>query len=200
MLKYIQKDNRDLCVINNEYVDLPHLAATLLGYKNVGILNPAIPAHWFGWGGDLATGMADITNLKLGNMKDKTEEFIADNNVIGKNSSIYLPDIYADIDAYAFVTPLFTDKFNVLLSNYFKNVTNSSRKKLFLTNNGLNTNSSLTDINNKIYDKMTGLSGFNYPIVGKEFYKLAITNDGDEPSEAIIKAACKSFAKYIYSL
>lgn len=200
LLKYIQKDNRDLCVINNEYVDLPHLAATLLGYKNVGILNPAIPAHWFGWGGDLATGMADITNLKLGNMKDKTEEFIADNNVIGKNSSIYLPDIYADIDAYAFVTPLFTDKFNVLLSNYFKNVTNSSRKKLFLTNNGLNTNSSLTDINNKIYDKMTGLSGFNYPIVGKEFYKLAITNDGDEPSEAIIKAACKSFAKYIYSL
>ena len=200
LLKYIQKDNRDLCVINNEQVDLPHLAATLLGYKNVGILNPAIPSHWFGWGGDLATGMADITNLKLGNMKDKTEEYIADNNVIGKNSSISLPDIYADIDAYAFVTPLFTDKFNVLLSNYFKNVTNSSRKKLFLTNNGLNTNSSLTDINNKIYDKMTGLSGFNYPIAGKEFHKLAITNDGVEPSEATIKAACKSFAKYIYSL
>ena len=51
-----------------------------------------------------------------------------------------------------------------------------------------------------MYDKMTGLSGFNYPIAGKEFYKLAITNDGDEPSEATIKAACKSFAKYIYSL
>lgn len=47
---------------------------------------------------------------------------------------------------------------------------------------------------------MTGLLGFNYPIAGKEFYKLAITNDGDEPSEATIKAACKSFAKYIYSL
>lgn len=207
LLKYIQKDNRDLCVINNEYVDLSHLTATLLGYKaqllyllhkNVGILNPAIPSHWFGWGGDLATRMADIIDLKLGDMKDKAEEYIADNNVIGKNSSISLPDIYADIDAYAFVTPLYTDRFNVLLSNYFKNVTNSSRKKLFLTNNGLNTNSSLTDINNKIYDKMTGLSGFNYPIAGREFYKLAITNDGVEPSDATIKAACKSFSKYIY--
>lgn len=122
---------RNIYIINNEYIDLPHLAATLLGYKNVGILNPVIPAHWFDWGGDLATGMVDITNLKLGNMKDKTEEFIADNNVIGKNSSISIPDIYADIDAYAFVIPLFTDKFNVLLSDYFKNVTNSSRKNIF---------------------------------------------------------------------
>lgn len=50
----------------------------------------------------------------------------------------------------------------------------------------------------KIYDKMTGLSGFNYPIAGREFYKLAITNDGVEPSDATIKAACKSFSKYIY--
>ena len=75
--------------------------------------------------------MADIIDLKLGDMKDKAEEYIVDNNVIGKNSSISLPDIYADIDAYAFVTPLFTDKFNVLLSNYFKMLLVALEKKLF---------------------------------------------------------------------
>lgn len=73
-------------------------------------------------------------------------------------------------------------------------------EKIFLTNNDLNTSSSLSDINNKIYDKMTGLLGFNNLIDCSQFYKLAITDDGIKPSEATIKVPCKSFAKYIYSL
>lgn len=200
LLPYISSKSFNL--YNNE-IDLAHLSATLMGYKNIGLPTSIVaPNHWFGWGGDLATGIADITELKLTTLKDKSEEFIAENYVIGHTySSISIEDINADIDAYAFVTPLFTDRFDVLLKNYFKTVTSKSRRDLFLSNNNLNSSSSLTDINNKINILMTGTSGFNYPIVGQStFYKLAITDSGIEPTSTTINAACKAFAKYINSL
>ena len=41
-------------------IDLSHFAATLEAYLTPGLPNP--PHHWASWGGDLATGMADVTN------------------------------------------------------------------------------------------------------------------------------------------
>lgn len=78
---------------------MPHLAATTLGYSNRDIIEFAVPNFWTGWGGDLATGMADVTKIVTENSKTEREAAIM---VIGGNSSISKVDIEADLDAIYF--------------------------------------------------------------------------------------------------
>lgn len=69
LLKYIQFNPSNIAKIYNYEIDLPHLAATTLGY----ISSPLVADFWTGWGGDLATLMSDITRKIM----DKNENYFA---------------------------------------------------------------------------------------------------------------------------
>lgn len=71
MSPYLSKDAK-LCILANEYIDLPHMAATTLGYSYQSI----VPDFWTGWGGDLATAIKKLSELKSSNMKDKDLDYI----------------------------------------------------------------------------------------------------------------------------
>ncbi|MGL4874861.1 MAG: N-acetylmuramoyl-L-alanine amidase family protein [Clostridium sp.] len=199
MVKYI---NRSANInINNIEIDLPHLAATILGYTNDLISNPpsiAIPNFWIGWGGDLATAMSDTTKYKLGEYKDYTEQYIADNLVIGKDSSCSKLDIEADIDAIWFAKKYTTERFDVVFEKYYFSVTSKVRKEVIL-NMEFNSPISISqkDFIFSIKSLMIGLQGFNYPKFGGKLKLKASYNGTEEPTNNVIDAICTSFAKYI---
>ena len=68
---------------------------------------------------------------------------------------------------------------------------------------GFNSIPSLSELNNKIYDMMTGSEGFKYLVKGgallkkKATYKDKTTSKEIEPTEEIQKAAVFAFSKYI---
>ena len=60
LLAYINKiPNAITAYLSGKGTDIRHVAATALGYST----SPIVPAFWTGWGGDLATAMADVTKL-----------------------------------------------------------------------------------------------------------------------------------------
>ncbi|MGL4570467.1 MAG: glycoside hydrolase domain-containing protein [Clostridium sp.] len=196
LMPYIRDKNTKLAYISNQPVDLPHLAATTQGYMS----SPAIPDFWTGWGGDLATAMANITAQKD---KGGTIQEIADNIIGNEKFSCSRIDILADIDAIYFAEKLKLS--GDVLQEYYSNVTSNIRKNIFLKSVGFNSTPSLNELNNRIYDMMTGLKGFKYLIKGgvllkkKATYKDKTTGKEIEPTEEIQKAAVLAFSKYIFN-
>lgn len=203
MLKFISEDSESV-LYNNHMIDLPHLAATTLGYTDDGHwYAKLIPDFWTGWGGDLATGMADITNDKNGEHKDDSVDFIAQNYVVGVHEGSTCPrdDLNADIDSIYFAEKFSNERFDISFIDYYSKVTASMRRELFLVKD-LEVKSdidelTLTDV---IYSWMTGIKGFSYPTQGGRLLALAKTKEGVEPTDETQKAACKALAKFIINM
>lgn len=187
---YIKDEKTKKADINNEPVDLPHLAATAQGY----IESLVVPNFWTGWGGDVATAMADVTYLKSNDMKDKGLDEIAD-IVIG-NPTKYTcgrDDIMADIDAISLASNISSKNLATLLDEYYLTANTNSRRNLIFKDLKASNNSNLDELSKKVYDMMTGPFGFSFPGSSiKGLAKLA-----GNPTDDVTKATCKAFAKYI---
>ncbi|MEQ8199711.1 MAG: hypothetical protein ABRQ27_17205, partial [Clostridiaceae bacterium] len=194
-----------LVTFNNHEIDLPHLAATALGYTNTEtIVNLLVPNFWTGWGGDVATAMADITNYKNGTTGNgqyinMDVDFIAENYVIGSDtSSCSESDIDVDIDAIYFSNRFSIEGFDAIFEYYYNNVTGVMRKNLILVDDlGVENTVTESELSNEIVSKMEGLSGFSYPLEGDKLLAKATTQTGIAPTDDIKLAACHAFAKYI---
>lgn len=203
LLKYIDHASNGGvdAVVNNIPMDLGHLAATTLGYtKETFVL---VPNFWTGWGGDVATGMADIANYKHVNQDNlplPTDDFIADRYVIGNpNSSISKLDIEADIDAIEFAKKYTTERFDITFKRYFSNVTAAKRKELMISEElGLPLNSDSETIGRKLHLKMLGFEGFGYPGAGLALIEFSYANKAERyANDSERLAACMSFGKYL---
>lgn len=177
--------------INKEPIDLPHLAATTQGY----IASLPVPDFWVGWGGDLATAMADVTSLKSNTMKDKGLDEIGDYVIGNPKHTFGRDDMVADIDAISLASNIHSKDLASLLNDYYLNVNAIIRRNLIFKDLKASNNSNLDELSKKIYDMMTGTSGFKY-IVEIGGY-LTLERKAGHPNDDVIKATCKAFAKYI---
>lgn len=142
------------------------MAATIQEYW----YNGHIPSYWTGWGGDLATSMADISKIKDQD-NSKNEQDIA-YDVIGHKDSYSFSkiDIESDGDAIYFAKNIKNIRFDKLLESYYKNTSLSAiRKKYYMQDmSGKNT---LSDLKKEIMDQITGVNGFANIPFGVGLYK-----------------------------
>ena len=142
------------------------MAATIQEYW----YNGRIPSYQTGWGGDLATSMADISKIKDQD-NSKNEQDIA-YDVIGHKDSYSFSkiDIESDGDAIYFAENIKNIRFNKLLESYYKNTSLSAiRKKYYMQDmSGKNT---LSDLKKEIMDQITGVNGFANIPFGVGLYK-----------------------------
>lgn len=105
LYKYIRntiedQKNEELRDNGNGIIDLPHLAATLEAY--VKPLTP-FPAYWAGWGGDLATGIADYNKVIKTYAPENLTTYIRtykSYEIIGKiNTRCNFSDMCCDFDS-----------------------------------------------------------------------------------------------------
>ncbi|WP_297430450.1 hypothetical protein [Clostridium sp.] len=190
ILPYIQANSIE-ATINGKKIDLPHLAATTLGYYS----SPLIPDFWTGWGGDLATAMSDVSKL-ISKGSEKTAYELA-TDVIG-NDLYTCPksDIEADIDAIKISSMLDSDTVGNILDNYFQTVDGDTRREILLNNLGFSGTPTVEELNGKIYDLMTGSSGFGSSTEGWALTRLAKYNN-QKPTDEVINAVTLAFSKYI---
>lgn len=186
---YFSTNGNDISDGNDGLLDFAHLAATIECY----ISSPFVPDFWTGWGGDLATAMANTTNEKE-NSPHLTIQDIADSIVGSINSSFNYSDMCADADAIQTAklvkaSDLTTHAFSTALSDYYSSYV---EKRYHYYVDDLNCPENLTALKEKIYEKMNGRLE-KAPLVG--LLKLK----GNSPSDEVNEACCHSFAKYIYS-
>lgn len=197
-IKGVKGEETKKAYINNEPIDLPHLAATTQGY----IDSPIIPDFWTGWGGDLATAMADVTNLKSNDMKDKGLDEIAE-IVIGNPTkySFGIDDMMGDIDAISLSSNIGSKDLASLLNDYYLDVNSSIRRSLIIKDLKASNPSNVDELYKKTYDMMTGSSGFKHILVPSGPVALpeglALLYKAKFPKDDVIKSTCKAFAKYI---
>ncbi|WP_459477386.1 hypothetical protein [Clostridium saccharoperbutylacetonicum] len=187
---YIQKNSIE-GIIHGKKTDLPHLAATTLGYYS----SPLVPDFWTGWGGDLATAMSDVSKL-LSKGTNKTPYKLA-TEVIGDDSyTCPRLDIEADIDAIQLSSILDSDTIGNLLDNYFQNVDGNVRRQILFESLGFSDTPSVEELNNAIYNMMTGSSGFGNKLKGWTLTRLAKYNNAP-PTDEVVKAVTLAFSEYI---
>ena len=196
--KYIDYEGQNPTIYNHT-IDLPHIAATALGYyRNF------VPDFWAGWGGDLATSMADITGERRVH-PNKSEQEIA-NHVIGNEYfSISRLDIQGDIDAIWIGRNFTKKRIDILFKEFCNQNLSDIRKSLILNDIGVDENLSLDILKGKIFNKMTGHDGFLH-LGGEKLknlttYHFVDTINGivqDIPASTSVQiAACNAFANYI---
>lgn len=166
-------------------IDLKHLAATTECYFTA---TPA-PDFWAGWGGDLATAMAD-TDTYVSKHNIGYQE--AADMIIG-NASEYnfsYPDLCSDADAIKLADIISTststtNSFSESLRDYYQRYA-QSRFSYYLDDIGCLSN--LTAIKEGISDKMN------------TFLANAILKNylGGDPSAEAVAACCNALANYIF--
>lgn len=201
LYSYVRPKNNEVACIQGKNTDLPHLAATTLGYH----FSKIVPDFWTGWGGDLATAIQDVkciyvdeTNKDHNKFVNKSLDDIAA-FVIGNSAySCSRMDIENDIDAIYMANNISNTSFDKLTTSYFSTVNGSVRRNIFFKNLGFSNNPSLQSLENKIYSMLTGDRGFKYlgSHAGAELKGLA-SFDGVVPSESQIRSTVNAFAKYI---
>ncbi|MBK1810543.1 SH3 domain-containing protein [Clostridium sp. YIM B02505] len=202
IIRYIN-NKAENAYVYGEAIDLAHLAATTEGY----IASPVVPNFWIGWGGDLATAMADVTGIKFRSGTDKTVDEIAE-SVIGNNEySCSRIDIAVDIDSIAIASNANIARFSDIIKKQYTGIDLSSkRKEIIFGELGVDLLVSEEVLYQKIYGKITGITGFLFGVVSTPLYKLAIYTEKDsnnnvirsiEPTKEVQIATCKAFAKYI---
>lgn len=180
--------------------DMAHMCCTLLAYK----ISNVAPDFWTGWGGDLATGMADVHNYKeqlptvdvqlianavIGGHKENPSNLIRNNINLGLRCNF--TDICDDADAIGISRILSSKKeyihtLSQTLREYHNNLTTKQRYSQYQYD-GLDF-SSLENLNSSIWNKMDGKLEGIY---------LFNTLKGESTIEEQ-KAACKAFANYIW--
>jgi peptidoglycan hydrolase-like protein with peptidoglycan-binding domain len=197
---YIQEENTLKSYIHNKATDLPHLSATTLGYDRL-LLTLLVPDFWTGWGGDLATAMADLTILKN---KPENANITLDElatEIIG-NDAYTCPrmDIENDIDAIYLASEITDDTLGNVLDEYFFSVNGSTRRTVLLNNLGFTSTPTENQLNDTIYYMMQGDSGFDHPVSGSQLKEKATTQDGITPTDEVVQAITLAFSKYILNI
>ncbi|MCR3761736.1 DUF1906 domain-containing protein [Clostridium felsineum] len=198
-------DARD-AYINNKCLDLPHIAATLEGYNS----SPIVPDFYTGWGGDLATAMADVTKLKYEQdnkitLTNKTVREFAEQVIGSSDYSCSRLDIEGDIDAISLSEIISDDNIEILFDGYFKNVSSLSRRNFLLSKFGY----SHTPTSEELYEHissiiLTGTFGIDnelgVALKSKATYKVKDANGNVskiEPTTEIEQEIVRAFAEYI---
>lgn len=184
-------------------IDLSHFAATLEAYLSTGLS----PDFWAGWGGDLATGMADTT-INYNNRNEpgyeiyagKTLQEIADATIGKDNLSCNYSDFCCDFDAYKISRYLLEEYensseetwnfhlFSDSLTWYYSEGIYSNR--FLWISEELNCQPTLGALNAKIYEFINGI----------QEHLFLLSSKGNGPTNEVISACCNSFANYIYTM
>lgn len=183
-------------------IDLAHMAATLEAYLSSGLA----PDFWAGWGGDLATGMADTT-INFSNRNNpgyevyagKTLQEIADATIGKETLTCNYTDFCCDFDGYKISQLLKAEyensteetwNFHLLSDTLTQYYSGQHRERFKWIGEELNCPLSLGNLNEKIYSAMNGA-----------LEKIGLLSiKGDNPSPEVNSACCNSFANYIYTM
>lgn len=159
-------------------IDFPHLMAVVCGYDASNC-----PSFWTGWGGDLATGMKDVTNY-MNNNPGKTAQQAA-NYVIENNFfSCGMEDLRGDADAIGIVKYMKQGKsLSQSVDEYYK-YNGGHRYRFDHIKQDIGGTDAKLEIN--IKSKMTGLL--------EQFPNYGLINLAGNPSDAVITASCNAFA------
>ncbi len=188
VLPYISTDDNDISDGQNGLLDLAHLAATLECY----ISSPFVPDFWTGWGGDLATAMADTTSVYKANPIKNIQD-IAD-LIVGGSSQFNYSDMCADADAIKIASLAnnsnsTTNPLSNSLNTYY---TTYVQKRYSYYVPDINCKENLTALKEGIHKKINGKLEWA-PKAGLMVQK------GNSPSTEVNIACCNAFANYIYS-
>ncbi|HBQ85135.1 MAG TPA: hypothetical protein DD811_01430, partial [Syntrophomonas sp.] len=203
LFSYIREEGAYiLALAYNHTIDLAHLAATIQGYSS----SPLVPNFWTGWGGDLATAMANVTGL----LQDGGDALDAAIDVIGNSQySFSLTDLNGDIDAIKLAELLLYPDLSIAdtMDEYYQTVTATNRRDFLLIDIGFNSVPTEEDLTDALYNRMTGSQGFSLPLGGDELYEKAIYTVPNtdppqliEPTNTVIQATCRAFARFILNL
>ena len=200
---YIKQEGRTL--ISDSFkglIDLPHMAATIEGY----ISSPIFPSFWSGWGGDLATGMANTTDRykESSNSSSKYHgkilQEIADMTIGDENSSCNYTDFCCDFDAFKlsqYISDIISNDtqknnyhvFSEALRWYYQEDEKyRNRFNWFLEE--VNGKPEFKDLTSKIYSMMTG--------TGER--SILLPQKANSPTDEVIRMCCNSLASYIISM
>ncbi len=202
IMPHIKLNDTLVSYFNNAKTDLPHLSASTLGYSNEFL----VPDFWAGWGGDLATAIADVTGLTtLSENQGKTVDELAESVVGTFGYSCPRMDIENDIDAIYIANNIDEDMLGNMLDTYFSSVNGSVRRNILFGNLGFTSSPTENQLNSTLYDMMTGSSGFTRPVEGSKFkslatYKDKVTNQSYPPTDEVVKATTLAFASYILNI
>ena len=190
--KYINNSNIEI-KFGKSLIDLPHLMATTRGYYS-----SLSPDFWTGWGGDLSTLVGEITYKCRENTTEKNNkayELLASKT---QNTTFGNGDFYSDIDSIYLGKKFHVHKIDDLLYMYYiKDKSYTTRKNIIL--NDLPKAESVSDA---IYNKLTGVLGYNFPLVGEKLKSFSKKYNGNavEYSDESVKACCNALAKKINEL
>ena len=182
-------------------IDLPHLAATMEAYLSIDLP----PNFWAGWGGDLATGMADVTNRynERNNPSsiyyNKTLQQVANMTIGNEDSSCNYTDFCCDFDAYKMSRYIeeatkvgASQEYNIHLFSdtlkWYYQTEKLHRKRFNWIFDELGC--SFDTLRQSIFDKMNGFEEW-LPGVGL----LALK--GNNPSVEVHVSCCYAFSQYI---
>ena len=184
--------------------DVAHLAVTTLAYATT----PLAPKFWTGWGGDLATGMADVHNYASQKRRANLQK-ISD-AIIGAHPSVkatYIKNLDGDIrcnytdlcddaDAIGIARLLHiklprTHLLSDMMKEYYTNLTRKERYMNY-QRDGLDF-SSKEKLYDSVYRKMNGFAE-NIEIPKVSLFKNL---KGESTTEEQQKA-CQSFARYLW--
>lgn len=182
-------DDSHLITDNDEgLLDLSHLCATLECYMNSTL---PIPDWWAGWGGDLATGMAQTTAFLQAHPDvpvQETADFIICRSEFDGEARFNYSDVCADADAIK-LGDMIRNEFNsnvhalsTALRKYYSGM-HQNRYEYYLMD--LACPQTLTALKVTISLMMSTADGL-------------LLLKGDNPTEEILYACCKSFANYLY--
>ncbi|HAT4341006.1 TPA: SH3 domain-containing protein [Clostridium perfringens] len=155
----LKEDYDDYTKNNNKIgkakIEVPHLAATTLGYSKNNLQLSILPRYWTGWGGDFATLVGELINKRLTDEDGLYEKAM---ELLGGNSTFSDSDFYSDIDAIYFAKNLNTAPIYKLVKSYYNGL-EYKRKELIINSIGGNLKNSLED---RIKDKFEGREGIGY--------------------------------------
>ena len=183
-------------------LDLAHFAATAEAYI---VQNPIIPDYWAGWGGDLATGMRDVSNRsKSSGYAGMSIEEIAMVTIgaeVGAHaSSCNYSDFCSDIDAYVIgkkllaVTGTNHHALSETMTWYYSSMS-AQRFEQFIE--AIDEGANLSNLASKTLARMKqGRVGDAFTVIGL----LGKDVEGEAPSDAVVSACCESLANYIGSM
>ena len=188
IIPYITGDTNNISDGQIGLLDFAHLVATLECY-----ISSTTPHFWAGWGGDLATAMADTTTAHNNDL-NKSIQLIADEIVGSELKSFKYSDMCQDADAIKIATLInasnstinrLSDALNTYYTSYVQNRYSYYVDEIECLPN-------LTALKEKIHDKMNGVAE------SVLIFGLLAAKAGS-PSAEVNVACCNAFANYIYS-
>lgn len=188
--------------IGKSKIEVPHLAATILGYLKSSIQFLSMPRYQTVWGGDFATLVGELINKGL---TDENKLYEKAMELLGGESTFS----DSDIDAIYFARNLEKAPIYDLVKTYYSGL-EYKRKELIISDIGGNSNESLAI---RIQRKFTGNEGLGYSIDVDAFkfirgfgLKYFINKEAKEVEYSTqtlgnaITAASKAFANKIETL